>query len=66
MKDPGTHGPSMLSIKKVAVQLDVSESTVRRLIGSNELPSYRIGGQVRIAEKDLEIFVKTRRQWPNN
>lgn len=65
MKQADSSGPHMLSIKKVGDRLDVSDSSVRRLIKANELPAYRIGGQLRISEQDLETFIKARRHWPN-
>jgi excisionase family DNA binding protein len=49
--------PSALhSIATVAQRLDVSEKSVRRYIGRGELPAYRIGGQIRIGEADLQNF----------
>ena len=50
--------PSTLhSIPTVAERLDVSEKSVRRCIGRGELPAYRIGGQIRISEEDLQNFL---------
>jgi excisionase family DNA binding protein len=49
--------PRLLSIATVALQLDVSQKTVRRLIEDGELPIHRIGRQVRISESDLAAFI---------
>jgi excisionase family DNA binding protein len=47
----------MLSIAKAAELLDVSKSTVRRLIASGQLRAIKIGGQVRIRLMDLVAFI---------
>ena len=46
-----------LSPRAVAEQLDVSVRTVRRWLSSGELRHYRLGGQIRIAQADLEAFL---------
>jgi len=47
------------SIPTVAKRLDVSEKSVRRYIERGELPAYRIGGQIRIGEADLQNFLRS-------
>ncbi len=49
--------PQLLSIATVAVVLSVSEKTVRRLIGDRQLPSHRIGRQIRISQAELAAFL---------
>jgi excisionase family DNA binding protein len=49
--------PRLLSVAAVALHLDVSQKTVRRLIDDGELPAHRIGRQVRISEPDLAAFI---------
>jgi len=49
--------PRLLSIATVALLLDVSEKTVRRLISAGELPIHRIGRQIRISESDLAAYI---------
>lgn len=44
----------LLSVKKTAVILDVSEKTVRRMIKRRELDAIRIGAQLRIRRSRLE------------
>jgi excisionase family DNA binding protein len=53
--------PRLLSISNVADILDVSTRTVQRLMRSLELPAYRFGGTVRIAENDLKKFLRKHR-----
>jgi excisionase family DNA binding protein len=47
------------SILTVAQRLDVSEKSVRRYIERGELAAYRIGGQIRIGEADLQNFLRS-------
>jgi excisionase family DNA binding protein len=47
----------LLSIAAVALRLDVSEKTVRRLVQDGRLPHLRIGRQIRIMEIDLTNFL---------
>jgi len=51
----------LLSLKKVAEKLDVSVSSLRRLIDSSELLAHKIGGQIRISTLDLHAFVSASR-----
>jgi excisionase family DNA binding protein len=51
----------MLSLAEVAGVLGVSVGTVRRLVGSQEMASHRIGGVVRVSEGDLDAFLAARR-----
>ncbi|OPX84570.1 MAG: Helix-turn-helix domain protein [Pelotomaculum sp. PtaB.Bin104] len=47
-----------MTIKEVVEYLKVSESTVRRLLKSGELPYYRVGKHIRIKKNDLELLRK--------
>ena len=49
--------PKLLSIEKTAEFLDVSASTVRRLVKSRQLKASKIGGQIRISLIDLLAFI---------
>ena len=51
----------LLTIKDIAVLLQVSTKQVRRLIGSGELTHYRIGRLYRVAPDDLNVFLALRR-----
>ena len=50
-----------LTVKDVTQRLQLSEKTVRRLIDAGELPVNRIRRTIRIAEKDLNQFLKLTR-----
>jgi len=52
-----TPAPRLLSIATVALHLDVSQKTIRRLIDAGELPIHRIGRQIRISEPDLAAYI---------
>jgi len=59
--------PSTLhSIPAVAKRLGVSEKSVRRYIERGELRAYRIGGQIRIGEEDLQNFLRSCRMNMSN
>jgi len=49
----------LLSLKKAAEKLDVSVSTLRRLLTTGALPGLKIGGQLRIVISDLQAFVNS-------
>jgi excisionase family DNA binding protein len=56
-RSKSTPAPRLMSVAAVALQLDVSQKTVRRLIEDGELPIHRIGRQIRISEPDLAAFI---------
>lgn len=47
----------LLDIKSVARQLNISETTVHRLIDRGELDAHRIGRQLRVDAIDLIKYV---------
>ena len=51
---------TLLTIKDVAALCRVSEKTIRRWIKAGDLPAARLGGQVRIRPRDLDIFIRDR------
>ena len=53
----------LLSIGKVAQQLDVSERTVSRLIQRGDLPSIKIGRSVRIEIQAVHHFISHHREY---
>jgi excisionase family DNA binding protein len=53
--------PVLFSVRQTADRLGVSTKTIRRWIASGELPHYRIGRSIRIAEFDLIGFIRVRR-----
>jgi len=62
MFDKSNDTDSLQSIQRTAELFGVSVKTVLRLIKRGELSAYKIGNQWRVAPKDLEIFLKLRRQ----
>jgi len=47
------------TVQQVATLLQVSESTIKRLIRSRQLPVVRVGKSVRIAQSDLEKYLRS-------
>lgn len=54
----------LLTAKETASNLKISLSMVYRLISSGELPSYAIGGCIRVSETDLVQFLDSKKQDP--
>ena len=51
----------LLTVKGVAQRLQLSEKSVRRLIDEGKLRVHRFGRAIRIAEEDLNQFLKLTR-----
>jgi excisionase family DNA binding protein len=49
------------TLPEVAEKLKVSRRTVYRWVQAGELPAYKLGGEFRITERDLEQFLEERR-----
>ncbi len=60
MSKPPSRPAALLTIPDVAERLQVSVKTIRRWIASGDLPTVRLGSQIRIQPKDLEIFLRQR------
>lgn len=50
----------LLTVKMACDTLALSRSTLYRLITGGELPVVRIGGNVRIRQKDIDEFIQSR------
>lgn len=50
---------TFLTRKEVAIMLKTSIRTIDRAIKSNKLKAYKIGDLIRIAEKDVNKFIKS-------
>lgn len=50
----------VLTVEEVAKLLRVSVATVRALVASGELKSFRVGNQIRIKKEDLDAYMSTR------
>lgn len=48
---------AMLDIKEVMEQLDLSDSTVRRLVKDGKLRAYRIGVKLKFKEEDVMAYI---------
>ncbi len=49
------------TVEEVAERLKVSHMTVYRWIKAGKLDAYKIGGEFRITERDIERFLETNR-----
>ncbi len=49
------------TLPEIADKLKVSRRTVYRWVQGKELPAYKLGGEFRITERDLERFLEERR-----
>jgi len=54
--------PKYYTIKEVAEALSVSPRTVRRWIANGDLIVHRLGGAVRVGERDLGTFLAIHRE----
>ena len=60
-----TDTPSLLAPREVALLLNVSRETVYRLLRNGQLPSVRVGGQLRVPKRALaQRLAETRGGWP--
>ena len=50
-------GP-LLSRQEAADMLNVSKATIYRLVRSGQIPAFRVGAQIRLAQVDLENYVR--------
>lgn len=48
----------LLTIAETADQLHLSKPTIRRWIHDGTLPAYKLGGQVRIKESDIDALLE--------
>jgi len=55
-------GDIMLTKKQVMEQLNISLSTIDRLIRGGKLPSHKMGKAVRIKQSDVERYIEETRQ----
>jgi len=53
----------LLTIQEVAEAMRISDRTVRRLIKRGDITAYKVGdrGQLRVKERDLELYVDSQR-----
>jgi excisionase family DNA binding protein len=51
----------MLTVDDVRSRLNVSISTVRRLVRAGKLPAYLVGGQLRFKPEEVAAYVDSQR-----
>jgi excisionase family DNA binding protein len=52
----------LLTLQQVADRLQVSMSTVRRLVDSGKLKAVRIGRNLRVRPEDLAVYIEASKQ----
>jgi excisionase family DNA binding protein len=55
-------GQQLLTIPEVCQRLGVGRSWVYQRIKSGQIPSVRLGGNLRVKQKDLEEYINTNRR----
>jgi len=61
MNDKSVTAPTrLLTIREVADYLQVDEKTIRRWIATGDLNAFKLGRQWRVAEKELQNFLRER------
>jgi excisionase family DNA binding protein len=58
----GRERRAFFTIETLAQYLSLSERTVRDMLKSGEIPSYKIGGARRIDPDDVDRFLEARRE----
>ena len=53
-----THVEQLFSLIRAAEWLDLSTKTLRKLIREKDIPTYRVGKNLRITQRDLSILVE--------
>lgn len=54
----GVCNKEMLTVKEVAELLKGSEIWVRKMVGKNKIPSYKVGGKRLFKRKEIEKWIK--------
>ncbi|MDO9456539.1 helix-turn-helix domain-containing protein [Nocardioides sp.] len=54
----GLSDPKFLTIAEVAALMRVSKMTVYRLVHGGELPAVRVGRSFRVAEEDVDDYLR--------
>ncbi|MBP2316530.1 helix-turn-helix domain-containing protein [Azospirillum soli] len=60
MTKPHSQPPALLTIPQIAERLQVSSKTIRRWIAAGDLPTVRLGRQLRVQPQDLDLFLRQR------
>ena len=62
----GRGGLDLLSITDVCQELDMGKSWVYRRIQSGEIPSVKLGRNIKVRREDLEGYLEAQRYQPTN
>ena len=54
----------LFSVMEVCQELEMSKTWVHRKIKSGEIPSIRLGNNIKVRQKDLEEYLESSRQHP--
>ena len=54
-------GPSAMTVREVAVYLNVDEKTVYRLAKRAELPGFKVAGTWRFKQEDIDAWIENRK-----
>jgi len=57
-------GQELFSVMEVCQELGMGKSWVHRKIKSGEIPSIRLGNNIKVRRKDLEEYLESSRQHP--
>src|SRR5215216_7567804 len=65
-KEPGAGSLDLLSIKEVCQELGMGKSWVYRRIQSGEIPSVKLGRNIKVRREDLEGYLEAQRYRPTS
>jgi len=63
-RSTSTGAAEILTIKQVAVYLQVTERTIYRLAASEDIPAFKVGGSWRFRRRDLDEWIARRTTRP--
>jgi excisionase family DNA binding protein len=58
-------GPNLLSIPEVCQELGMGKSWVYKKIRSGEIPSVKLGRNIKVQRRDLEVYLENQRYRPS-
>ena len=65
-RTPERRGEDLFSVMEVCQELGMGKSWVHRKIKSGEIPSIRLGHNIKVRREDLEEYLESSRQHPLN
>jgi excisionase family DNA binding protein len=61
---PERRGQDLFSVMEVCQELGMGKTWVHRKIKSGEIPSIRLGNNIKVRREDLEEYLESSRQHP--